>query len=240
MDHAMGKLCTELKSMESYENTILWYCSDNGGLPEGGSTGGRGYKGHIYEGGLRVPAIIQWPAMFHRPQVIKVPANTSDIFPTILDMVGIEDMEDRPLDGISLLPILNGESEQRDQAMGFWSYPAAGIRTPSAQWMQELFEAQKQGNMVGDSARLRIEDIKIVPYPMDSLPGHAAWLDWPWKLHRIQDKSGSTTWELYDLRNDSMEQVNQLELQTEKAASMKSMLENWQYSVLSSLNGGDY
>ena len=240
MDRAMGKLRTELKSLESYENTILWYCSDNGGLPEGGSTGGRGHKAHIYEGGLRVPALIQWPAMFHKHQVVKVPANTSDILPTILDMVGIEDMSDRPMDGVSLLPILNGESEQRDQAMGFWSYPAAGIRTPSAQWMSELFEAQKQGNMVGDSARLRIEDIKIVPYPMDSLPGHSAWLDWPWKLHRIQDKTGSVVWELYHLEKDSMESINLIHQEADLAASMGSSLEQWQHSVLNSMNGGDY
>jgi len=139
-----------------------------------------------------------------------------------------------------LLPLLNGEIHERDQPMGFWSYPAAGIRTPSAQWMPELFEAQKQGNMVGDSARLRIEDIKIVPYPMDSLPGHAAWLDWPWKLHRIQNETGLTTWELFDLEKDSMEQFNLVNMQTEKAASMKIMLEQWQHSVLNSLNGGDY
>ncbi len=240
MDRAMGKLHILLKSIESYENTILWYCSDNGGLPQGGSTGGRGHKGHIYEGGLRVPAIIQWPAMFHKPQVVKVPVNTSDIFPTILEMAGIENINDRPMDGISLLPLLNGEIHERDQPMGFWSYPAAGIRTPSAQWMPELFEAQKQGNMVGDSARLRIEDIKIVPYPMDSLPGHAAWLDWPWKLHRIQNETGLTTWELFDLEKDSMEQFNLVNMQTEKAASMKIMLEQWQHSVLNSLNGGDY
>ena len=240
MDRAMGKLRSKLKSLDSYENTILWYCSDNGGLPEGGSTGGRGNKGHIYEGGLRVPAIIQWPAMFQNPQVVKVPANTSDILPTIMDMVGIDDMSDRPMDGISLLPILNGESKQRDQAMGFWSYPAAGIRTPSAQWMTELYEAQKQGNMVGDSTRLRIKDINIVPYPMDSLPGHAAWLDWPWKLHRIQDKTGSVVWELYHLEQDSMETINLIHQEAKMVNSMGTNLEQWQHSVLNSMNGGDY
>lgn len=240
MDRAMGKLRSKLKSLESYENTILWYCSDNGGLPEGGSTGGRGHKGQIYEGGLRVPAILQWPAQFQNPQVARVPANTSDILPTIMDMLGIEDLSDRPMDGISLLPILNGESEQRDQAMGFWSYPADGIRTPSAQWMSELYEAQKQGNMVGDSTRLRTEDIKIVSYPSDSLPGHSAWLDWPWKLHRIQDKTGTVAWELYHLEQDSMEAINLILQEADLAASLGSKLEQWQHSVLNSMNGGDY
>ena len=106
--------------------------------------------------------------------------------------------------------------------------------------MAELLEAQKQGNMAGDSARLRIDDIKISPYPPDSLPGHAAWLDWPWKLHRIQPKSGDISWELYNLQNDSMEQLNLLDQQPDRVISMKESLEKWQYSVLNSMNGGDY
>jgi len=240
MDRAMGILRSALKSMRSYENTILWYCSDNGGLPKGGSTGGRGHKGQIYEGGLRVPAILEWPAIFSESKVIDVPSNTSDIFPTVLKMAGIEKKQDRPLDGISLWPYLNGAMEKRARGMGFWSYPADGIRTPSAQWMSELLEAQKEGDMVGDSSRLRIEDLAIIPYPEDSLPGHAAWIDWPWKLHRIQDKSGSITWELYDLEIDSMEQNNVIQVQSEQAASLKIQLEKWQLSVLNSLNGGDY
>ena len=62
MDRAFGKLRSALKQLDSYDNTILWYCSDNGGLPRIGSTGGRGNKGQIYEGGLKVPALIEWPA----------------------------------------------------------------------------------------------------------------------------------------------------------------------------------
>ncbi len=241
MDRAFGKLRSALMNLDSYKNTILWYCSDNGGLPEVGSTGGRGHKSNIYEGGLRVPAILEWPDKIRKPWVTRIPANTSDIFPTILDMAGIELESSRPMDGISLLPLLNGDSENRIQPMGFWQYPATGVRTPSAEWMMELLKAQKHGDMVGDSSRLRLEDIRLTTvYPPDTLPGHAAWLDWPWKLHRIMDKSGEITWELYDLAKDSMEQINLANLQSERVLSMKTSLENWQNSVVRSMNGEDY
>jgi arylsulfatase A-like enzyme len=241
MDRAFGKLRSTLRELESYENTILWYCSDNGGLPNLGSTGGRGDKGDIYEGGIRVPAILEWPWRFKEPAAISVPANTSDIFPTLMEMVGLKWDADRPMDGISLLPLLSGDADSRTKPMGFWHYPARGIRTPSAEWMAELLEAQKQGNMVGDSARLRLEDVKITQiHPVDSLPGHSAWLDWPWKLHRIQDKEGLIRWELYNLETDSMETNDLVESQPQQASRMKAALEKWQVSVIRSINGEDY
>jgi arylsulfatase A-like enzyme len=67
MDRAFGKLRRELRTLGIHENTILWYCSDNGGLPGVGATGGRGHKGQIYEGGLRVPAFLEWPARVRKP-----------------------------------------------------------------------------------------------------------------------------------------------------------------------------
>ncbi|MGC9326012.1 MAG: sulfatase-like hydrolase/transferase, partial [Candidatus Hinthialibacter sp.] len=85
MDRAFGKLRRELRELGVHENTILWYCSDNGGLPNLGATGGRGHKAQIYEGGLRVPAMLEWPARIPHPQPNAVPCCTSDIYPTLLD-----------------------------------------------------------------------------------------------------------------------------------------------------------
>jgi len=241
MDRAFGKLRSALKTLDDYENTILWYCSDNGGLPGVGSTGGRGDKGDVYEGGLRVPAILEWPSRIREPRVTPFPANTSDIFPTLVDIIGTVADANRPLDGISLLPVLENTMDKREKPMGFWHYPGGGIRTPSAAWMAELLEAQENGDMVGDSARLRLEDSQITQqYPMDSLPGHAAWLDWPWKLHRMEDKSGNVRWELYQLEMDPQEGKDLMEDEAAKAAQMKSELETWQRSVIRSLNGLDY
>jgi len=77
-------------------------------------------------------------------------------------------------------------------------------------------------------------------YPTDTLPGHAAWLDWPWKLHRIMKDDGSIEWELYELEQDSMEMENLSSLHPGKLSSMKKSLELWQKSVINSMNGGDY
>lgn len=241
MDHAFGKLQNELKELESYSNTILWYCSDNGGLPNLGETGGRGHKGNIYEGGLRVPALLQWPDRFPDAELISVPASTSDIFPTLLELAGIEYRPAGPMDGISLEPILDGYERKRSQAMGFWAYPEPGIRTPSREWMPELLEAQKNGSVSGDSSRLRLDAGEINKlYPLDTLPGHAAWLDWPWKLHRIAQEEGEISWELYNLEIDSMETTNLAVENEALKASMKVSLEEWQISVVNSMNGADY
>ena len=241
MDRAFGKLREELKTLGTYENTILWYCSDNGGLSKVGATGGRGTKGQIYEGGLRVPAIFEWPARIREPGITRFPSFTSDIFPTLLDIVGLELDESRPYDGVSLVPVLNNKVDKRTRPMGVWRYPVRGLITPSAKWMAELLEAQKQGDMVGDSARLRLEQIHITTqYPLDSLKGHAAWLDWPWKLHRIYGETGDIVWELYRLDEDPMESEDLLSSEPERASNMMTSLEDWQRSVVRSMNGEDY
>jgi arylsulfatase A-like enzyme len=241
MDRAVGKLRQELKNLGIDKNTLLWYCSDNGGLPNVGTTGGRGHKGQIYEGGLRVPAIIEWPEKIPEPKSTNLPANTFDIFPTLLEVAGVTPENLPVLDGISLLPVIESQMENRPQPMGFWQFTAPGRRTPSAQWMAELLEAQKQGKMISDSSRLVLDASDIsTQYPEDSFPGHAALLDWPWKLHRIQNSSGEITLELYQLETDSMEQNNLTSAESAKVKSMLTHLEEWQQSVIKSLNGKDY
>ena len=241
MDRAFGKLRKQLRTLGIAENTILWYCSDNGGLPNLGATGGRADKGDVYEGGLRVPAILEWPARIDGHRVTKVPCNTSDIYPTLLEIAGVRMENQPPLDGISLTALIEGEMKSRPRPMGFWDHPAGGISTPSAKWMAELLEAQKGGDELGDRSRLRMDAGKIAKqYPEDTFPGHSAWLDWPWKLHRIQDKKANVRWELYNLADDPEEQNDVLARQSDRFTSMKSQLETWLTSVVRSLNGKDY
>jgi arylsulfatase A-like enzyme len=241
LDRAVGKLRQELRTLGIQDNTLFWYCSDNGGLPGVGSTGGRSNKGSVYEGGLRVPAIIEWPARVDKPRHTDIPANTVDIYPTLLDLVGVKVEKQPPLDGVSLVPLLAGKMAKRPQPMGFWDYPIGGISTPSKAWMTELLKAQKGGDEVGNRARLRLDAGKISKtYPEDTFPGHAAWLDWPWKLHRIQNKKGMVRWELYHLGEDPMEASDQSAAQPERVKAMQKDLENWLRSVVRSLNGKDY
>jgi arylsulfatase A-like enzyme len=239
MDRAFGKLRRELRTLGIADNTILWYCSDNGGLFKE-STGGRGKKSEIYEGGLRVPAMLEWPARLKKPQVSNAPCCTSDIYPTLLEIVGVRVPNQAPLDGVSLVPLMEGEVKARPRPIGFWSYPASGIATPSAKWMAELLDVQKISKDAVIASRLYTDAGDISKqYPEDSFPGHAAWLDWPWKLHRIQD-GDKVKMELYDLSKDPDEKSDVVADNGDRVKRMKGQLEGWLASVVRSLNGKDY
>lgn len=124
LDEQMGRLRAELRRLGVAENTMLWFCSDNG--PEGqagkapGSTGPfRGRKRDLWEGGIRVPGLLEWPAIVKEPRVVNVPCVTSDLLPTVLDYLGLPRTHPQPLDGISLRSIIAGEVTQRPQPIGF-------------------------------------------------------------------------------------------------------------------------
>jgi arylsulfatase A-like enzyme len=243
MDRAFGRLRSELREMEVRDNTVLWYCSDNGALPKIGSAGGRrGAKGDIYEGGLLVPALLEWPALFKQPKVVSIPCGTVDIYPTLLDIANVELKKQPPVDGISLLPILEGEAKKRGKPMGFWDIGAKGMGVPAKKWMDELLAAQAKGEEPNDPARLLPNAGQLGEKVSTSqFPGHAAWLDWPWKLHRIENaKTHQVNWELFDLSADPDESRVLYAEQPERVPVMQGQMEAWLESVTRSLNGEDY
>ncbi|NQT17243.1 MAG: sulfatase-like hydrolase/transferase [Planctomycetes bacterium] len=243
MDRAFGKLRGELASLGIRENTVLWYCSDNGALPRVGSTGGhRGNKGKVYEGGLLVPAILEWPARIAKPRTTDIRSNTCDIYPTVLDIAGATVEDQPPLDGVSLLPLIEGKMRKRARPMGFWDYPEKGIGTPSHQWMTELLAAQEAGREPEDTWKLRLDAGEIKKrYSETELPGHSAWIDGDWKLHRIADATGGKVkFELYNLLEDREEKNDVIGSEPDRAERMKAALDAWQRSVVGSLNGDDY
>ena len=122
MDRSIGTLRKGLRSLGIAENTLVWYCSDNGGLPniKPGTVGGlRGNKGSIFEGGLRVPGIIEWPAVI-KPRVTQYPAATMDIFPTLAEIAGLPDsVLVKPIDGMSIRTLFEGEIGPRRKPLPF-------------------------------------------------------------------------------------------------------------------------
>ena len=125
MDEQVGRLRADLRTLGVAENTMLWFCSDNG--PEGkatapGSAGQfRGRKRSLYEGGIRVPGLLEWPRRVTGGRATDFPAVTSDYLPTIVDALGMEQVGPRPIDGISLLPLLDGQMTARPRPMLFQS-----------------------------------------------------------------------------------------------------------------------
>ncbi len=146
-----------------------------------------------------------------------------------------------PLDGVSLVPLLQGKVDSRGRGMGFWDHPTPGIGMPSDKWMAEVLAAQKEGREPNDPAKLRLDAGEIkVRYSETDLPGHAAWIDGDWKLHRIADKKGKVRFELYNLAADRQETRNLAASEPDRVEKMKTALEAWQRSVVRSLNGADY
>ena len=123
IDQSIGNLRRTLREMGIEKNTIIWFNSDNGGLSDFWpvTTGGlRGYKPSLYEGGIRVPGIIEWPNGITKSRVTQFPASTLDIFPTLADIVGIpKSLMLEPQDGISLTKLFAAEIERRDKPIPF-------------------------------------------------------------------------------------------------------------------------
>ena len=119
MDRSIGTMRKGLRDLGIEKDTLVWFCSDNGGLPKitPETVGGlRGFKNSVYEGGIRVPAIIEWPGQV-KPQITKFPGSTLDIFPTLADVVGLDSKKVMPhvIDGISLKPNFTEEIAKRDK-----------------------------------------------------------------------------------------------------------------------------
>jgi len=135
LDLQVGRLRKELRDIGVADNTMLCFTSDNG--PEGdsgdkGTTRGsagpfRGRKRSLYEGGIRVPSLIEWPAKISPGTTTAFPSSSLDYFPTTLDAVGFKMKgEARPMDGISLLPVFEGKLKQRPVAIPFETLGGTG------------------------------------------------------------------------------------------------------------------
>ncbi|MEZ5301214.1 MAG: sulfatase-like hydrolase/transferase [Verrucomicrobiales bacterium] len=243
IDRAMGKLREALKAMGAAENTLLWYNSDNGALPVGSTGGLSGKKGDLGEGGIRVPAMIEWPARIKAPRVTEVPASTVDIYPTALAAAGVALPENQPpLDGIDLSPLLDGQMESRPQPLGFWVHPTGGISTPSEKILAQALADQQAGGTGAVADPRSGTDFASTKkqYPEDEFPGPAAWIDGDWKLAVGGKRKGGGAPGLYHLKDDPTEKNDLSAKEPERAEAMAKQLAAWRASVARSLNGKDY
>lgn len=121
MDEQMGRLWEKLEELGEAENTMIWFCSDNG--PERGTPGTSGpfreRKRSLYEGGVRIPAFCVWPAGIKAGIKSDFPSVTSDYLPTIVDVLNLEYPDSRPIDGVSLAEVLKGNNLKREKSIGF-------------------------------------------------------------------------------------------------------------------------
>lgn len=129
LDESIGRLCQKLDELKLADRTVIIFTSDNGGrITQGTTTNAplRYGKASAYEGGVRVPLIVHWPGVTKPGSVCDAPVITMDLFPTVLEMCGLEPSriarDGTTNDGVSLTALLRGSgSIQRDTL--FWHYP---------------------------------------------------------------------------------------------------------------------
>jgi arylsulfatase A-like enzyme len=179
MDDAIGHVVAKLKREDIWENTLLFFISDNGGpLPQSANnTPLRAGKHSDYEGGIRVPFLVCWPAKLKAGESQAV-VSSLDILPTALAAAGLAGPTEKTLDGINILPVLRGENPPKPRNL-FWS---AGS--------DEGWWAVRSGDwkLVGEKGKIGVFDLskdvsekndlsKTMPEKVVELTGlHDAWL----------------------------------------------------------------
>ncbi|MFI3325266.1 MAG: sulfatase [Clostridia bacterium] len=153
LDQNIGKLMDALKATGKDKDTIVFFTSDNGGLsteflcPTCNAPFSEG-KGWMYEGGVREPLII-WGKGIEKRRFCTVPVTTPDFYPTFLELAGLPLMPEQHVDGVSLVPLINGENKLEREAI-YWHYPHYG----------------NQGGTPGCSVRMG--DYKLIEFFEDS------------------------------------------------------------------------
>lgn len=205
MDDAFGKLWKKLQEMGVERNTLLLFTSDNGpaitGMHPHGSAGPlRDKKGSLYEGGIRVPGILYWPGKTRPGTVSHEPISGIDLLPTLCAVTGIDVPDDRPIDGASILPVLENQPIARKTPL-YWQFNRARSKP-------------KVAMRVGDYkilAQLDVEDPKpsgeILATEMQSI-----------KTARL------TKFELYNLAEDIGESHDLADEQSERLRELSQVL----------------
>jgi len=243
MDRAIGKLRKHLTTQGLRQDTLLFYCGDNGtsadaalGFPH------RGIKGDVYEGGTLVPGLIEWPARIAAPRSTEVRATTSDLLPTLC-VLADQPLPNRPLDGISLVPVFDGKMSERPSPLYFWEYNTGRLaRGKLEPWIDP--ELQKGTTplvkKMGGKATRDFTNYRHPAVTDDDYLGPRATIEGRYKLVIHEQKTGAAKRELFDLETDPAEKSNLIDKQPALAEQIQTRFTLWQQSVLRSLTGADY
>ena len=120
LDRAVGTVLDALKKEGVLDNTLVVFLNDNGGATGHNNAPLNGHKGSCWEGGIRVPFALQWPARVPAGQVIDTPVISLDLFPTAMAAAGVEESPGKPLDGVNLLPMVTGKPRERPHRTLYW------------------------------------------------------------------------------------------------------------------------
>ena len=197
LDRNIGLLITKLKEKGLFENTLIVFTSDNGGLY--GITNQyplRAGKGSYYEGGIREPFFFVLKDKIKAASKSKIPITNIDLFPTILEYAGVKN-DQLKLDGINLAPILEQKVDELERPL-FWHFPV-------------YLQAFKANNTENRDPLFRTRPGSAIRYG-------------DWKLHYFFENNEI---ELYNLADDIGERNNLATTEPEKAEELLNYLKNW-------------
>lgn len=201
MDQNVGRLISFLKDTGQFENTLIIFTSDNGGLHEISRQWPlRAGKGFYFEGGIRVPMIMVWSGMIMPGSFSEQVVSQIDLFPTLLEVAGIDIPEDKILDGESLMPVFKGKSLP-ERAL-FWHFPI-------------YLQAYSGNNPDTHDTYFRTRPGSVI-------------LMYPWKLHEYFEDGRI---ELYNLELDVRETTNLAEIFPTKTEELYNLLKDWRFKL---------
>ncbi len=137
MDDGVGKVLAKLRELRLEENTLVIFHSDNGGDPSDNTslnTPFNGEKFQLYEGGIRVPFMLQWKGYLPAGAVNTAPVITLDLFPTAVSAAMGRKIADTRLDGVNLMPFLKGVETTPPHDALYWRYGAPQYAVRAGDW----------------------------------------------------------------------------------------------------------
>ena len=184
IDAGVGSVMAELERNGLDENTLIIFFSDNGGAFRVANNGGlRMHKTWLYEGGIKEPLLMRWPAKIKAGSTTDAVVSSIDFYPTFTDAAGVKIREGHQVDGVSLLPLITeGKAPERDTH--YWHYPSE-----TGNWQNRMAGAIRQG----DYKLIRFyEDNRIELYNLG---------DDPQEKHDLSEKMPKKAEELENLLN---------------------------------------
>ena len=241
MDRSIGQLRKWLEQAGLRDDTLLWYCGDNGTSSDGIVTSPfRGQKGNLYEGGIRVPGVIEWPRRITKPVVSDVNAVTSDMLPTICQLTNTP-LPMREIDGIDLTSLIDDSMRERPRPIGFWSFDAKEEAKNEPYIAAELQSGTTPlVKKMGDIRTRNFRNFHHTKVTDQDYAGTRALLGNRYKLVVRGARGSEPKSELFDMREDPAETTDLVEKKPGIAVAMQTELKDWQDSVLKSLTGADY
>lgn len=187
LDQNFGRLLLRLQERQLREHTIVWFLGDNGPQQARYAAGLRGRKGSVYEGGIRVPSFLQYPAQIRGGRQLDQPTAHIDVVPTLRALCGLNSPPAAPLDGISLAGWLRADQPLPDRAIFLQCH--RGLRPQRYQNCAIITDRFK---LLGDPGTFSSEDLTItVPH---------------WELYDLRADPG----EQHELSNQHPQAVTRL------------------------------